>query len=142
MFQNQVGMNPYMAGMPSMNTGITWVENIQQAEQFELPPGCDVALFNKNKDELYIRSRDRYNIYSTRIYELKEITPVKPESQYVTRNELEEIFQKFLGGGNNVALQSVNGAAAANASDSTGSADQSAGGGKRKTDGTDAAVLK
>ncbi len=135
MFQNQMGMNPYIGGMSNLNNGITWVENIQQAEQFELPPGCDVALFNKNKDELYIRSRDRYNIYSTRVYELKEITPVKPESQYVTRNELEEMFQRFLGGINNVAIQSVNEQQPTEPDSTT--ANQSAGGSKRQKSDAD-----
>lgn len=102
MFQNQG--NPYGFGMAQISPGINWVESVQQAEQVELPPGCDIALLNKNKDELYIRSRDRYNIYSTRIFELKEVTPVKQESQYVTRTELEEMFQRFLGGMNNVAV--------------------------------------
>lgn len=117
-------------GMPgNFNQGIIWVDNLQQAEQFELPPGGDIALFCKEKDEVYIRSRDRYNIYSTKIFELKEITPVNPESQYVTRNELEEIFRKFLGGGNNVTLQQNEGAVTTS---NTEPPNKSSGGTKRK----------
>lgn len=119
---------PY--GATGFNQGILWVDSLQQAEQFELPPGCDVALFCKAKDEVYIRSRDRYNIYSTKIYELKEITPVKPESQYVTRTELEELFQRFLGGGNNVPVQQIDESSGTTATANT--ADQSPSGGKRK----------
>lgn len=125
-------------GMPSMNQGMTWVESLQQAEQFELPPGCDIALFNKNKDEVYIRSRDRYNIYSTRIFELKEITPVKQNSQYVTREEFEEILQKYLGGIGNVTVQPANRPTAT--AEPTVTTSQSAGGRKRKADDADITV--
>lgn len=133
---------PY--GAPSFNQGILWVENLQQAEQFELPPGCDVALFCKTKDEVYIRSRDRYNIYSTKIYELKEITPVKPESQYVTRTELEELFQRFLGGARNDIVQPNVRTEFADTKPTTdtGYTDQSSSGGKRKTNGANATGVK
>lgn len=130
MFQNQMGMgmNPYRVGMPQFSAGINWVNNVQEVEQIELPPGGMAVFFDKVTDGMmYIRTRDTYNIYNTRVFNYSEIQPKQPESQYVTRNELEEMFQRFLGGGQNVTVQPVNGTA--NAADT---ADQSASGGKCK----------
>lgn len=144
MFQNQIGMNPYRVGMPQFSAGINWVNSVQEVDQFELPPGGVAVFFDKVTDGMmYIRSRDTYNIYSTKVFSITEIKPKQPESPYVTRNELEEMFQKFLGGANNVTLQSDNGA---NTTDATGSAagttSQSASNSKRKTNDTNTSGSK
>lgn len=130
MFQNQ--MNPYRVGMPQFSSGINWVNSVQEVEQFELPPGGVAVFFDKVTDGMmYIRSRDTYNIYSTKIFSITEIKPKQPESPYVTRSELEELFQRFLGGVQNVTIQSANGT---ESTDSAGAnaADQPTGGTKRK----------
>lgn len=139
MFQNQMGMNPYRVGMPQFSAGINWVNNVQEVEQIELPPGGMAVFFDKVTDGMmYIRTRDTYNIYNTRVFNYKEILPKQQESPYVTRSELEELFQKFLGGGNNVTVQSANGAAAIAGPAANTASDQSSGSSQRKTNGTDA----
>lgn len=132
MFQNQ--MNPYRMGMPQFSAGINWVNSAQEVDQIELPPGGVAVFFDKVTDGMmYIRTRDTYNIYSTRVFSYSEIQPKQPESPYVTRSELEEMFQRFLGGGQNVTVQSDNGATASAAEP----ANQPTGSRKRKTDGAD-----
>lgn len=129
MYQNQMGINPYGVAMNQFTQGMNWIDSVQEVEKVELPPGADIVIFNRNKDELYIRSRDRYGYYKNRIYELKDITPEERQDKYITRDEFESILQKYLGGMNNVTVQPVNGATTANATDT---ADQSTGGSKRK----------
>lgn len=132
MFQNQIGMNPYRVGMPQFSSGINWVNNVQEVDQMELPPGGMAVFFDKVTDGMmYIRTRDTYNIYNTRVFNYKEILPKQQESPYVTRSELEELFQRFLGGGNNVTVQSVNGSSDT-AESANATTKQSTGGGKRK----------
>ena len=144
MFQNQMGMgmNPYRVGMPQFSAGINWVNNVQEVEQIELPPGGMAVFFDKVTDGMmYIRTRDTYNIYNTRVFNYSEIQPKQPESQYVTRNELEAMFQKFLGGVNNVTVQPTNGPDTINATGAN-TADQPAGSRKRKADDTNIAGSK
>lgn len=145
MFQNQMsmGMNPYRVGMPQFSAGINWVNSVQEVEQIELPPGGMAVFFDKVTDGMmYIRTRDTYNIYNTRVFNYSEIQPKQPESQYVTRNELEAMFQKFLGGVNNVTVQSTNGAADTINTTVANTADQSTGGSKRKENDADIAGNK
>lgn len=142
MFQNQMGMNPYRVGMPQFSAGINWVNNIQEVEQMELPPGGMAVFFDKVTDGMmYIRTRDTYNIYNTRVFNYTEVQPKQLESPYVTRSELEELFQRFLGGGNNVPIQSANGPADTGAPNNTSSG-QSAGSSQRKANGADASGSK
>lgn len=141
MFQNQIGMNPYMAGMPKFSPGINWVNGLQEVDSFDLPPGGMAVFIDKvNDGMMYIRTRDIYNVYSTRVFKYSEVQTKQPDSPYVTRSELEELFQRFLGGGNNVTVQSANGANATGAASAESStAGQSAGGRKRKTNDADVA---
>lgn len=142
MFQNQMGMgmNQYRVGMPQFSAGINWVNSVQEVEQIELPPGGMAVFFDKVTDGMmYIRTRDTYNIYNTRVFNYSEIQPKQPESQYVTRNELEAMFQKFLGGGNNVTVQSANGAANTTNATGTNTAVQHTSGGEYKENDADIA---
>lgn len=140
MFQNQMNQaNPYMVGMSNFSLGINWVNSIQEVERFELPPGGMAVFFDKVTDGMmYIRTRDTYNIYNTKIFSYTEIQPKQPESPYVTRSELEEMFQRFLGGANNVTVQSTN----RSESTANSTTSQSAGVGERKTDDENATGRK
>ena len=87
---------------PQYAIGMNWVSSINEAEQMELPPGGTAVFFDKVNDGLmYIRTRDSYNIYNTRTFNINEVKPIQPESPYVTRNELEEMFSRYLGGKTN-----------------------------------------
>lgn len=140
MFQNQMNQtNPYMVGMSNFSLGINWVNSIQEVEQFELPPGGMAVFFDKVTDGMmYIRTRDTYNIYNTKIFSYTEIQPKQPESPYVTRSELEEMFQRFLGGANNVTVQPAN----RPESTANNTASQSAGDSERKADDENATRRK
>lgn len=131
MFQNQmsIGMNPYSVGMNQFSQGMNWIDSAQEVEKVELPPGADIVIFNRNKDELYIRSRDRYGYYKTRIFELKDITPEERQDKYITRDEIESILQKYLGGMRNDTVQQNERSELTNAGNES---NQSAGGTKSK----------
>lgn len=143
MFQNQMNQaNPYMVGMSNFSLGINWVNSIQEVERFELPPGGMAVFFDKVTDGMmYIRTRDTYNIYNTKIFSYTEIQPKQPESPYVTRSELEEMFQRFLGGANNVTVQPAN-RPESTANTANNTASQSAGTSERKTDDKNATGRK
>lgn len=143
MFQNQMNQaNPYMVGMSNFSLGINWVNSIQEVERFELPPGGMAVFFDKVTDGMmYIRTRDTYNIYNTKIFSYTEIQPKQPESPYVTRSELEEMFQRFLGGANNVTVQSTN-RSESTANTTNNTASQSAGTSERKANDENATGRK
>lgn len=114
MFNNP--MQPYpMPGMDRYTVGMNWVNGATEVDSVELPPGANAVFFDKANDGImYIRSRDRFSIYSpTRVFKIEEIVPkVSENSEYVTRSELEELFQRFLGGTvQNDALRTDDGAA-------------------------------
>ena len=140
MFQSQMNQtNPYMIGMSNFSLGINWVNSIQEVERFELPPGGMAVFFDKVTDGMmYIRTRDTYNIYNTKIFSYTEIQPKQPESPYVTRSELEEMFQRFLGGANNVTVQPAN----RPESTANNTTSQSAGDSERKADDENATRRK
>lgn len=131
MFQNQMGMgmNPYGVGINQFSQGMNWIDSAQEVEKVELPPGADIVIFNRNKDELYIRSRDRYGYYKTRIFELKDITPEERQDKYITRDEIESILQKYLGGMRNDTVQQNERSELTNAGNES---NQSSGGTKSK----------
>lgn len=131
MFQNQmsIGMNPYGVGINQFSQGMNWIDSAQEVEKVELPPGADIVIFNRNKDELYIRSRDRYGYYKTRIFELKDITPEERQDKYITRDEIESILQKYLGGMRNDTVQQNERSELTNAGNES---NQSSGGTKSK----------
>lgn len=132
MFQNQSGVQPYGIGINQFTQGMNWADSAQEVEKVELPPGTDIVIFNRNKDELYIRSRDRYGYYKTRIFELKDITPEEKHDKYITRDEFESILKKYLGGIKNDTVQSNDGPKP----DYEGTTNQSAGGSQRKANDT------
>lgn len=144
MFQNQMNpMGNYQIGVPQFSSGINFVNGVQEVEKFDLPPGGTAVFFDKGDENImYIRSRDVYNIYKTRIYSFTEIQPKLPETPYVTRAELEEMFQRFLGGVNNVTVQPNNGATATAANATDTAAAESSSSRKRKTDGSDIGIIK
>lgn len=122
-------MNPYSVGMNQFSQGMNWIDSAQEVEKVELPPGADIVIFNRNKDELYIRSRDRYGYYKTRIFELKDITPEERQDKYITRDEIESILQKYLGGMRNDTVQQNERSELTNAGNES---NQSSGGTKSK----------
>lgn len=108
---NNYGNSMQFGNMPTQFAiGMNWVSNIAEAERLELPPGGTAVFFDKvNDGMMYIRTRDSYNIYNTRVFNISEVQPKQPDSPYVTRVELEEMFQKFLGGATNDTLRTNDG---------------------------------
>lgn len=104
--------NPYMNQNPYQNQftmGINWVDGINQVDNIELAPGGMAVFFDKTNDNMmYIRTRDRYSIYNTRIFKIEEQKPKQPESQFVTRTELEEMLTRIIGGMKNESVQPIN----------------------------------
>lgn len=108
---NQFGNGMQFGNLPTQFAiGMNWVSSAAEAERLELPPGGTAVFFDKvNDGMMYIRTRDSYNIYNTRIFNYNEVQPKQPDSPYVTRTELEQMFQKFLGGASNDTLRTNDG---------------------------------
>lgn len=94
-------MQPYpMPGRERYSFGINWVEGLQEVSSVELPPGGSAVFIDKvNDGMMYLKTRDTFNVYNTRVFKMEEVPQQPPVGgDYVTRKELEELFQKFLGG--------------------------------------------
>ena len=111
--QNPLTYNALMAQqqMPQrMNNGIIWVQGIEGAKAFQMPPNSNAILLDSETDgRFYIKTADNIGMSTLRLFDYTEVTtsPTPPVdmSQYITRDELNEILKKF--GGNERGKQSV-----------------------------------
>jgi len=98
---------PMQAMQPAapQNNGIIWVNSKQEADAYLVAPGSAVALWDSNNPVLYLRQADSTGKPSTKVYDLVErsdnhsappAASLPDFSQYVTRNELEDILAERL----------------------------------------------
>lgn len=86
-----------------MNNGITWVQGIEGAKAFQLMPNSNAILMDSENDgKFYIKVADSVGMCKLRIFNYEEVTEETSAqidmSQYVTRDELNEMIQSILGG--------------------------------------------
>lgn len=116
-------VNPYAStfSQPTatkpIETGINWVQGIEGAKAWNLPPNSNVVLIDSegtgNTIRFYIKTSDNIGMCNLRIFDGVEVTgqtnnnPISQidMSAYVTRDELNQILSNL--GGNNNAQQSV-----------------------------------
>ncbi len=98
------GQQTAPTGAPQ-NSGIIWVSNKYEADNYLVPPNSAVALWDSNNPVIYLRKADSTGKPSTVVYDLVERTdnpaPKQPApqidmSQYVTIDQLEEILSERL----------------------------------------------
>lgn len=101
----QNSMGPATAPGVPQNSGIIWVQNKLEADNWAIAPGSAVALWDANSPVIYLRKADSTGKPSTVVYDLVERTdnpspqPAAPQidlSQYVTREQLEDILAERL----------------------------------------------
>ena len=85
--------NPYL-----QSNGIMWCRGIEGAKAWQLLPNTNVLLLDSEVDGIfYIKSSDNIGMCTIRTFKFEEVVEEqKEESQYVTKKELEEMFQKYL----------------------------------------------
>lgn len=105
--------NPYFpyyntlnAPQQSLNNGINWVQGIEGAKAWQLPPNSNVVLLDSENDgRFYIKVSDNVGMCTLRVFSFVEITnEEKPKqdvdlSEYVKKSELQELLENMLGGG-------------------------------------------
>lgn len=88
--------NPYKP-----QNGIIWVQGIEGAKAYQLQPNSNVILLDSEIDgRFYIKVADNVGMCNLRIFKFEEITETtnKPDpSQYVTREEFNQLVSQ-LGG--------------------------------------------
>lgn len=83
----------------AFSSGITWVQGIEGAKAFQLPPNSNAQLMDSENDGIfYLKTCDGAGMCNLRTFRFEEITAEKnalqqPDmSQYVTRDELKELL--------------------------------------------------
>jgi hypothetical protein len=94
----------------NMNNGITWVQGIEGAKAYQLNPNSNVILLDSESDRFYIKTSDNIGMCNLRVFDFTEVTNdiqngvVKQTQQevdlsnYVTKDELQEVLKNMRGG--------------------------------------------
>ena len=115
MYQNPYQMpqsNMYMPKQLSpQNNGIIWVQGIEGAKTYQIPQNSNIILMDSEKNRMYIKTSDNIGMCNLRIFDFTEVTETsqghnsvatQPDlSQYVTRDELNNILEQLNGGKDN-----------------------------------------
>ena len=122
LYQNPYQMpqsNMYMPKQLSpQNNGIIWVQGIEGAKAYQIPQNSNIILMDSEKNRMYIKTSDNIGMCNLRIFDFTEVTETsqghnsvatQPDlSQYVTRDELNNILEQLNGGkGNEQSVQST-----------------------------------
>ena len=115
LYQNPYQMpqsNMYMPKQLSpQNNGIIWVQGIEGAKAYQIPQNSNIILMDSEKNRMYIKTSDNIGMCNLRIFDFTEVTETsqghnsvatQPDlSQYVTRDELNNILEQLNGGKDN-----------------------------------------
>ena len=119
MYQNPMYANPQNNFMPKpiINNGINWVQGIEGAKAYQIQPNSNVVLLDSERNKMYIKTSDNIGMCNLRIFDFTEVTEMSAQdntvinhdlSNYVTRDELNSILEKLIGGPDNEqSLQST-----------------------------------
>lgn len=105
---NNFGMTPYnpfqprqqgFQGQPQMFPGqqpqnLIRVTGMDGAKAYQMPPNSSVALFDEGEDIFYVKTTDGAGFPTVRAFAFTPIEinqPAKPQGDYVTREEFEEL---------------------------------------------------
>lgn len=119
---NQIPLyqNPYQMSQSNMyipkqlspqNNGIIWVQGIEGAKAYQIPQNSNIILMDSEKNRMYIKTSDNIGMCNLRIFDFTEVTETSQGhnsvanqldlSQYVTRDELNNILEQLNGGKDN-----------------------------------------
>ena len=96
--------SPYMNPTQGVNE-IRWVQGIEGAKAYSLQPNSNVQLLDSENDGIfYIKTSDNIGMCNLRVFQYTEITDnaniTKSQnlSEYVRKDELENLIKSYLGG--------------------------------------------
>lgn len=95
--------NPYQQRYTQpMNNRITWVQGVEGAKAFQLMPNSNTILLDSENDGIfYIKTSDNVGMCNLRVFKYEEAhdtpTPQIDTSQFVTRQELQDIIASLKG---------------------------------------------
>ena len=115
LYQNPYQMSQSNMYMPKQlspqNNGIIWVQGIEGAKAYQIPQNSNIILMDSEKNRMYIKTSDNIGMCNLRIFDYTEVTETsqghnsvatQPDlSQYVTRDELNNILEQLNGGKDN-----------------------------------------
>ena len=125
--QYQMYQNPYLRNtmyyppQPQQiaDNGITWVQGIEGAKAWQMKPNSNAILMDSEIDgRFYIKICDNVGMCSLRTFNYTEVTNQQPLqsqgtnsidlSQYVRKDELQDLLNNMLGGPSNESTLSAN----------------------------------
>lgn len=98
---------PYVPQQSSGIQGITFVDGFEGARSCMVPAGRKALLMDKNTQTFYVKSVDYSGVATMKVYEFREVPKeAEQQTQYVTRQEFEELKALLNGGNNESTVQS------------------------------------
>lgn len=95
----------YYPQMGQPQNGINWVQGIEGAKAYSLPPNSNVQLLDSENDGIfYIKISDNIGMCQLRIFKYEEITEKQNKrfegdlSEYVRKDELGDMLNALIGG--------------------------------------------
>lgn len=80
------------------NNGIIWVQGVEGAKAYQIPPNSNVILMDNDDSKFYIKSTDAVGMATLKSFRFEEIVNVKQNSQnnaqnanYVTQEEFTKL---------------------------------------------------
>ena len=93
---------PQMAAIPQQQTqeGLIRVTGMEGAKAYPVAPNSVVPLFDAERDVLYVKSADAGGFPTIRAFTFAPMQEAaqKPEQEYVTRQEFEELKEAIMRG--------------------------------------------
>lgn len=100
--------NPYLNAKPAytQNNGILWVQGVEGAKGYQMTPNSILLLMDSENDGVfYIKSTDNIGMSNLRTFKYSEVntaeigaTALPDLSEYVKKDELQELIKNMIGG--------------------------------------------
>lgn len=99
--------NPYMNYTPYSNqysyqpqqnsnsTTIQYVNSIDSAKAFQIPPNSSVLLMDSTMDRFYVKKSDASGFSTIDAYDFHKVDNTTPANDFVSRQEFEELRTKI-----------------------------------------------
>lgn len=83
---------------PQQPQGLIRVTGIDGAKAYQMPPNSVTALFDGESDVFYVKSTDGAGFPTIKAFAFSPLEAVQPQSDFVTRQEFEELKGMILNG--------------------------------------------
>ena len=99
----QQPMNPYLNKPMEQSNGIIWVQGIEGAKAYQMPPNSNIQLMDSENDGVfYIKVTDNIGMATLRVFRYSEVTSREMKkdtpdlSEYVKKSELNDLINGLL----------------------------------------------